>query len=152
MDRSPKRSDTSLERWGWASICVNLVLIGINLWVAYASDSLAVAAETVHNTVDLVAAVAVLIGLKLSKRKSRNFPYGLYKVENVVAAGIALLVFLSAYEIVREALLTETKEITESIYIDFDEQGRLVSMTIEHAKDNAHLSEFSFIEMDSQVA
>jgi len=41
----------------------------------------------------------------------------------------------------------ETKEITENIYVDLDEKGNLVSMTIEHAKANAGLWEFSYQEM-----
>ncbi len=110
-------NQTSLERWGWASIIVNLCLIGINLMVAYASDSIAVAAEMFHNTIDLVASLAVLVGLKLSKRQSQKFPYGLYKVESVVSAGIAVLISLTAYEIVKEVLFTEPKEITVTPWI-----------------------------------
>jgi len=41
----------------------------------------------------------------------------------------------------------ETKEINENIYIDLDRQGNLVSMTIEHAKANTGLWEFSYQEM-----
>ena len=46
----------------------------------------------------------------------------------------------------------ETKEISESIYIDVDEKGNIVSMTIEHAKANAGLREFSYQEMSRQTA
>ena len=46
----------------------------------------------------------------------------------------------------------ETKEISENIYIDIDEKGNLVSMTIEHAKTNAMLSEFSLQEVTSTSA
>jgi predicted Fe-Mo cluster-binding NifX family protein len=38
----------ALERWGWASIGVNLLLTTINLVIAAASGSLAVAAEMIH--------------------------------------------------------------------------------------------------------
>jgi uncharacterized protein YuzE len=41
----------------------------------------------------------------------------------------------------------ETREISENILIDVDEQGNLVSMTIEHAKENAGLWEFSYQEI-----
>lgn len=44
----------------------------------------------------------------------------------------------------------ETKEISESIYIDLDKHGNLVSMTIEHARSNARLQEFSYQEIVSQ--
>ena len=46
----------------------------------------------------------------------------------------------------------ETKEIGENIYIDIDEKGNLVSMTIEHAKMNAMLSQFSLKEIASKSA
>lgn len=46
----------------------------------------------------------------------------------------------------------ETKEISENIYIDLDEKGNIVNMTIEHAKDNAGLWEFSYQEMSHQTA
>jgi len=41
----------------------------------------------------------------------------------------------------------ETKEISENIYVDLDGKGNLVSMTIEHARANARLQEFSFVEV-----
>ncbi|MEW6219884.1 MAG: cation diffusion facilitator family transporter [Thermodesulfobacteriota bacterium] len=96
-----------LERWGWYSVAVNVLLAALHGVIALASGSLTVVAELVHNLLDLVAAVAVLVGLRLASRTSRTFPYGLYKVENLTAAGLAILVFVSAYEIVRQALLAE---------------------------------------------
>lgn len=46
----------------------------------------------------------------------------------------------------------ETREVSENIYIDIDESGHIVSMTIEHAKSNAELWEFSYQELDRQTA
>jgi len=107
-------SEQSVERAGWLSIGVNVFLTALNLAIAAASGSLAVAAETVHNLVDLVASVAVLAGLKLSQRQSKDFPYGLYKVENVVAVVVALLIFFTGYEIATEAVLSPSREATVS--------------------------------------
>lgn len=94
----------TLERWGWASIAVNLALAALHASIAHVSGSLAVTAELTHNLVDLLAAVAVLIGLRLAARTSASFPYGLHKLENLVAAGLALLIFVTAFEIAREAV------------------------------------------------
>jgi cation diffusion facilitator family transporter len=102
----------NIERWGWYSIAVNVILALINLVIATASGSLAVEAEMIHNLVDLLTAVAVLIGLKLSTRKSKAFPYGLYKLENVVAVVLAVMIFFTAYEIARDALLEPTRLAT----------------------------------------
>jgi uncharacterized protein YuzE len=41
----------------------------------------------------------------------------------------------------------ETKEISENVYVDIDHNGNLVNMTIEHARANAGLWEFSYQEM-----
>jgi len=46
----------------------------------------------------------------------------------------------------------ETKEISESIFVDLDVRGNLVSMTIEHARSNARLNEFSFVEVAAKAS
>ena len=48
--------------------------------------------------------------------------------------------------------VSETKEISENIYVDLDATGNLVSMTIEHAKANAGLKEFSFVEVAGKAS
>jgi uncharacterized protein YuzE len=48
--------------------------------------------------------------------------------------------------------VSETKEISEDLYIDLDEKGNLVSMTIEHAKDKASISEISYLQMEKSAA
>jgi cation diffusion facilitator family transporter len=106
-----------VERWGWYSICVNIVLAGINLGIARASGSLTVEAEMVHNLVDLLTAIGVLIGLRLATRKTRAFPYGLYKVENVVAVVLAVMTFITAYEIGRGALLQPARDATVDLWM-----------------------------------
>ncbi len=50
-----------------------------------------------------------------------------------------------------DRMIHETKELSENLYIDMDENGNVVSMTIEHAKDNAGLWEFSYQEMTPQT-
>ena len=102
----------AVERWGWGSIGVNLVLSLLNLVIAIASGSLAVTSEMIHNLVDLMASVVVLIGLRISQRRSKSFPYGLYKIENVVSVALAGLIFFTGYEIVREALTNSRGQTT----------------------------------------
>lgn len=43
--------------------------------------------------------------------------------------------------------VVETKEISEDIYVDMDEDGHLVNMTIEHARTAARIKEVSFQEV-----
>ena len=45
----------------------------------------------------------------------------------------------------------ETKEINENIYLDLDEDGNLIGMTIEHALSHANINEVSFQKINRQV-
>jgi len=38
----------------------------------------------------------------------------------------------------------ETRELNENLYIDLDDQGRVVSITIEHAGKSADMREFLY--------
>jgi len=51
-----------------------------------------------------------------------------------------------------ERPVTETKEISENIYIDVDDTGNLVSMTIEHAKETGALEELVYREVGKASA
>jgi uncharacterized protein YuzE len=49
-----------------------------------------------------------------------------------------------------DSLIKETREISENVYIDLDEQGNLVSMTIEHAKTTAHLPDLFYQQIEKE--
>jgi uncharacterized protein YuzE len=48
--------------------------------------------------------------------------------------------------------VAETREISESLYFDLDEKGNLVSMTVEHAKKQANISELIFLQVEKSSA
>ena len=48
--------------------------------------------------------------------------------------------------------IEETREISANLYIDLDREGNIVSMTIEHAKEKANISEVSFLQMARSIA
>ena len=41
--------------------------------------------------------------------------------------------------------IAETREVSENIYLDLDENENLVSMTIEHAVEYANIRDFAFV-------
>lgn len=47
--------------------------------------------------------------------------------------------------------VAETRETRENIYADLDPQGNLVRMSIEHARTNVRLDEFSHREILSTI-
>jgi uncharacterized protein YuzE len=40
--------------------------------------------------------------------------------------------------------VAETRDLTEDVLIELDKQGRLVSMTVEHAKEQMDATEFTY--------
>jgi len=48
------------------------------------------------------------------------------------------------YVVFKDAEVHETKDLDENTLIEFDGQGNLVSMTIEHARERVDLGSFSF--------
>ena len=46
--------------------------------------------------------------------------------------------------------IAETRDINENTLIELDRDGNLVSMTIEHAKEQANMEDFSYRQVVSQ--
>jgi uncharacterized protein YuzE len=40
--------------------------------------------------------------------------------------------------------IVETRDLTENVLVELDAQGRLVSITIEHAKQQMNVTEFTY--------
>jgi cation diffusion facilitator family transporter len=98
----------SIKRVAAYSLLINMALVAVKLVLSIASGSLALRADTVHSLVDVIDSSALILGLYISERKSKSFPYGLYKVENLVSVIISLMLFLTAYEIGIEAVTGES--------------------------------------------
>ncbi len=47
--------------------------------------------------------------------------------------------------------IVETRDVTENILIELDQQGVLVSMTIEHAKQHIDIENFSYQKIASNL-
>jgi uncharacterized protein YuzE len=43
-----------------------------------------------------------------------------------------------------ERAIVETRDLNENVLVELDEEGRVVSMTIEHAKQQTDVGEFSY--------
>ena len=46
----------------------------------------------------------------------------------------------------------ETQELNENIYLDLDSEGRVVSMTIEHAAQSADMREFLYQRIPANLS
>ncbi|MFN3787055.1 cation diffusion facilitator family transporter [Sulfurihydrogenibium azorense] len=110
-------NQTLKERWILGSLLLNLFLSVLKLVFGLITNSLGLIAEAIHSFSDLVASVISFIGVKLSAKKSEDFPYGLYKIENIAALIISLFLFLAGYEIIKEVFFHhEEKQVSNPEY------------------------------------
>jgi len=91
------------EKVAALAVGIHLVLFGIKYTFSTLSGSIALKADAFHSLSDVVASSTVFVGLIIAKRKTKSFPYGLYKVENLVSVMVALVIFYAGYEIAGEA-------------------------------------------------
>lgn len=91
------------ERLALYSTLVNTLLVGLKYGLAVFVGSLALVADAIHSLADVISSATIWAGIKLSRRKTKRFPYGLYKIENLAALVTAGLIFLAGYEIIQSA-------------------------------------------------
>ena len=103
------------EKIALQAILVAFFIFGIKLIAAIITGSIALKAEAFHTLTDFIASLTVYAGLKIAKRKTKSFPYGLYKIENLISVVISLLVLFSGYEIALEAINSKQTEVKNSI-------------------------------------
>jgi cation diffusion facilitator family transporter len=101
------------------STLLNISVAGTKGLLAWLSGSSALLADTIHGFSDTFASVLVLVGIWLSGKKSKAFPWGLYKVENFVALVSVGLIFFAGYEIVRHVFKAEKIFILGYFYSSF---------------------------------
>ena len=54
--------------------------------------------------------------------------------------------------VLTETKVKETKDIDENTLLDLDEEGKVVSITIEHAKERINIDSISFEQVKPNVA
>ncbi|WP_457626477.1 cation diffusion facilitator family transporter [Persephonella sp.] len=101
------------ERWALGSLILNSVLTVLKFIFALITGSLALMAEAVHSFSDLIASVISLISVKLAAKKTKEYPYGLYKIENIASIIISFFLFFAAYEIIREAFFSKEERVVQ---------------------------------------
>jgi len=74
------------ERGAIISIIAYLCLSALKLFIGYIANSEALRADGLNNATDIIASIAVLIGLRLSQKPAdKDHPYGHWKAETVAS-------------------------------------------------------------------
>ena len=89
----------------WVSIGSNTILVICKLIAGIIVGSVSIISEAIHSANDLLASFIALFAVKTSsKPPDKEHPFGHAKVENVSGTIEALLIFLAAFLIIKEAV------------------------------------------------
>ena len=101
------------ERTIFVTLVVNAVVILFRFWLANVSGSLSLRASAVHSVADATMGVFVLLGLFLARWTAtrRHGTAGVSQIENWVAIGVALAIFYVGFDIVRDVLSAEPRDL-----------------------------------------
>ncbi|MBY0148177.1 cation diffusion facilitator family transporter [Neobacillus niacini] len=95
------------ERGAIISIIAYLILSVLKLAVGYIGNSEALKADGLNNVTDIVASVAVLIGLKLSQRPADDdHPYGHWKAETVASMVASFIMMAVGLKVAYDAIFS----------------------------------------------
>ncbi|MFS0577251.1 cation diffusion facilitator family transporter [Sporosarcina sp. 179-K 3D1 HS] len=100
------------ERGAWLSIWTYLLLSAVKLVAGYIGSSEALKADGLNNTTDIIASIAILIGLRISQKPpDENHHYGHLRAETVASL---IAAFIMAF-IGIEVLINAGKSIAQPV-------------------------------------
>lgn len=95
----------SAEKGAYISIAAYIFLSALKLSFGYFGDSKGLWADGLNNTTDIIASIAVLIGLKISKRPpDDNHSYGHLRAETVASLVAAFIMITVGLQVVFSAI------------------------------------------------
>jgi cation diffusion facilitator family transporter len=101
-----KYNDLKLgERGAIISIIAYVCLSILKLVIGYMSDSSALKADGLNNTTDIIASIAVLIGLRLSQRPpDKDHGYGHWKSETIASMIASFIMLAVGIQVLNDAI------------------------------------------------
>lgn len=93
------------ERGAMISIIAYLVLSVLKLAIGFISNSEALKADGLNNTTDIIASIAVLIGLRIAQRPpDKDHRYGHWKSETVASLMASFIMFAVGIQVIMDAI------------------------------------------------
>jgi len=103
------------ERGAILSICVYICLSALKLFIGYTTNSEALKADGLNNTTDIIASIAVLIGLRISQKPAdKDHPYGHWKAETVSSLVASFIMAIVGLQVLYEAVISILEKKTEA--------------------------------------
>ncbi|MHA7964872.1 cation diffusion facilitator family transporter [Paenibacillus sp. CAU 1782] len=103
------------ERGAIVSIIAYIVLSALKLTIGFMSGSEALKADGLNNATDIVASVAVLIGLRLAQKPAdKDHPYGHWKSETIASMVASFIMMAVGLQVLFQAVTSITQRGHES--------------------------------------
>lgn len=94
------------EKGAWISIGAYIFLSAMKLIIGHIGDSEALKADGLNNTTDIIASIAVLIGLKISQRPpDENHQYGHLRAETVASLVASFIMMVVGLEVIFSSIM-----------------------------------------------
>ncbi|QJD83801.1 cation diffusion facilitator family transporter [Cohnella herbarum] len=92
------------EKGAWLSIVAYIFLSLLKLIIGYTFNSEALLADGLNNSTDIVASIAVLVGLKISRKPpDRNHKYGHFRAETVAALIASIIMVVVGIQVLYQS-------------------------------------------------
>ncbi|GAA0595947.1 manganese transporter MneS [Virgibacillus siamensis] len=103
------------EKGAWVSIFAYIILSMAKLMVAFIGSSAALRADGLNNLTDVVASIAVLIGLKISRKPpDEDHHYGHYRAETIASLFAAFIMTMVGFQVIIDTFSKiMTQEMTD---------------------------------------
>lgn len=93
------------EKGAWLSLLAYILLSAVKLFIGSASGSQALLADGLNNSTDIIASVAILIGLKISRRPpDSNHGYGHFRAETVAALIASFIMIAVGFQVLYQGV------------------------------------------------
>ncbi len=112
-----RKKQKQKESWLLASTALNSLMAVVKLIVGYATNTNVIIADGIHSISDVVGSVLIYASIKLAGKKSRRFPMGLHKLEDLAALAGGIAIFYAGYQIIRQVIIQQHSMVPEHVSI-----------------------------------
>ncbi len=104
------------ESWLLASVMLNFILSIAKLSWGFWVGSTVITADGIHSISDVIGAFLLFLALRFAGHKSRRFPFGMNKLEDMAALFGGFAIFLAGYGIIRTVFFSSGIKTPENIW------------------------------------
>lgn len=103
------------EKGAWLSIGTYIILSSIKLIIGYIGASEALKADGLNNTTDIIASIAVLIGLRISQRPpDSNHQYGHLRAETIASLVASFIMMVVGIQVLYSSAINLSNPVRET--------------------------------------